>query len=58
MKKGLVIACIKNNSQNRSIEAIREDLKINSDHKVNIVVSGNMDMKDNIIQFAKARIET
>ena len=59
MKKGIISVCIKNRSETNRIELIRDTFKSSdkyNDYKLIMVVSGNTDMKDNIIEVAKARL--
>ena len=59
MKKGITSVCIKNRSDINRMELIRDKFKSSdkyNDYKLIMVVSGNTDMKDNIIEVAKARL--
>lgn len=59
MKKGIISVCIKNRSEINHMELIRakhESSDKYNDYKLIMVVSGNTDMKDNIIEVAKARL--
>ena len=58
MNKGTINISVTNMSHSKFIKEIRESYKKYSDYKVNIVVSGKQDMKDNIVKFAKARVDT
>ena len=55
MKKGIISVCIKNRSEINRMELIRAKHE-SDDYKLILVVSGNTDMKDNIIEVAKARL--
>ena len=59
MNKGIISVCIKNRSDINRMELIRDKFKSSdkyNDYKLIMVVSGNTDMKDNIIEVAKARL--
>lgn len=59
MKKGIISVCIKNRSEINRMELIRDKFKSSdkyNDYKLIMVVSGDTDMKDNIIEVAKARL--
>lgn len=61
MNKGIISVCIKNRSEINRMEFIWDKFKSSdkyNDHKLIMVVSGNTDMKDNIIEVAKARLNT
>ena len=61
MNKGIISVCIKNRSDINRMELIRDKFKSSdkyNDYKLIMVVSGNTDMKDNIIEVAKARLNT
>ena len=59
MKEGIISVCIKNRSEINRMKLIRDKFKLSdkyNDYKLIMVVSGNTDMKDNIIEVAKARL--
>lgn len=61
MKKGIVSVCIKNRSEINRMELIRDKFKSSdkyNDHKLIMIVSGDTDIKDNIIEVVKARLNS
>ena len=59
MKKGIISVCIRNRSEINRMELLRDKFKSSgkyNEYKLIMVVSGNTNMKDNIIEVAKARL--
>ena len=57
MNKGIINISVSNKSSNSYITSVRASYKhCTDDYKLIVVVSGKQDMKDNIIEVAKARL--
>lgn len=57
MNKGIINISVSNKSSNSSIMAVRTSYShCADDYRTIVVISGEQDMKDNIIEVAKARL--
>lgn len=57
MNKGIINISVSNKSSNSSIMAVRMSYNHCAyDYRTIVVISGKQDMKDNIIEVAKARL--
>lgn len=57
MNKGIINISVSNKSSNSSIMAVRAPYRhCADDYRTIVFISGKQDMKDNIIEVAKARL--
>ena len=60
MDKRIITICVDNNTTQEQIKEIRTEFKNNGYHKdfiLNILISGQVDMKDNIKEFLLSSIK-